>query len=162
MIKHHPKRGKPAARAKNGAKVAVLPPASTTTSRRRSPGWDPYLEGRKIVRHFRKTEGGAITRRTAARRLGISDASLTSLIRARQVVVWTDAQGRFHLPVWQFGPSGIVDGIARCLKHLGADYWAHMKFFLTLAGSAGGCTPLDLLRLGKIKEACRLAKETSG
>lgn len=162
LVKQHPKRGKPPARANKDAKIAVFPPAGTTSSKIRPPPWSPYLKGRKILRHFRTAEDGAITRSAAARRLGISDASLTSLIRERQVVFWTDAQGRFHLPVWEFGPSGIVDGIARCLRHLGSDYWGHMKFFLSPTKSAGGCTPLDLLRLGKVTEACRVAKETLG
>lgn len=125
-----------------------------------APGdWDPYKEGRRLVAFFRKAEGGALDRRAAAERLDLTLAQLHTRVQERKVVVWTDGKGSFHFPTWQFGASGILPGVADCLRHLGRDTWGHMRFFLTPTESAGGKTPLELLREGRTGEAVALARQ---
>lgn len=122
--------------------------------------WDPFAEGRRLVAFYREEEGGALDRRAAAGRLDLSLAQLYNRVKQRKVVVWTDGAGRLHFPAWQFGASGMLPGVADCLRHLGRDSWGHMRFFLTPAESAGGKTPLELLRGNRIREAVDLARQT--
>lgn len=121
--------------------------------------WDPFKEGRRLVAFYRKAEGGSLDRRAAARRLELTLAELYTRVKQRKVLVWTDGAGRLRFPAWQFGVSGMLPGVTDCLRHLGRDSWGHMRFFLTPAESAGGKTPLGLLRENRTGEAVALARQ---
>lgn len=148
-------------RRARGKAVAIPSPKDRGVVIKAKQDWDPYEAGRILVRNFARAEGGSISRTKAAARLGIRPEELNHLIRTKRLVVMADSKGRFHVPVWQFGPTGILPGISDCLRHLGADYWGHMRFFLTPVETANGRTPLELLRKNRIAEAVTIARETS-
>ncbi len=126
--------------------------------------WDPIEEGRQMVESLKQAEGGPVDRVEAAKRLNLGLAQLYNRIKAtpKEVITWLDAAGRFRFPSWQFGVNGMLPGVKECLATLAdpTDDWAVMRFFLTPAESAGGKSPLTLLRDGNIAEATALARQT--
>jgi hypothetical protein len=123
-----------------------------------SKPWNPHREGKRILEKLKNAEGGAWDPAIAAHHLGISVEELHQLAAKRSVVAWTDPDGGFHFPTWQFGEAGLLPGILGCLSELrGSDEWAVMRFFLSVAESAGNVSPLHLLRQGKIERALKAA-----
>lgn len=122
--------------------------------------WDPFAAGRRAIEALKTAEGGAITPAEAALRLDIGRAQLYNRMKATRLVTWVDAAGRYRCPVWQFGINGLLPGVEECLSilaKLGTDEWAVMRFFLTESESAGGVSPLNLLRKGDVESAKQLA-----
>jgi len=121
--------------------------------------WNPWAEGRKMVRALKQAEGGALNQVEMAERLGVTVDALQVWTAERQVVAWEDGAKTFRYPVWQLGNHGLMPGIRECLAELSSsDKWAIMRFFLTPSEQLGNRTPLALVRNGQIADAIELAR----
>lgn len=141
------------------AELAEVRRTSAAVAAVTSKAWDPYKEGRRLVKKMKRQEGGAIRLELAAKRLDVSVTDLINRVHAKKVVVWTDETGRCHFPKWQFKGHGMLRGVVACLEILDThDYWAVMRFFLSPSEQAGDITPLQLIRDGRIKAAKEVAR----
>ncbi len=157
-----------ASAAAQGYTLAFVPTHQITTAKAASAAarppeekFDPYEVGRRAVEALKLAEGGSLSRTEAAARLNLSLAGLYLRLQKRQIVAWTDANGRMRFPVWQFGANGMLPGIVDCLEALGrGDEWAVMRFFLTPNASMGFKSALTFLREGNVDAAKEMAKRS--
>ena len=139
----------------------TTPKAASAAARTPEEKFDPYEVGRRAVEALKLAEGGSLSRTEAAARLNLSLAGLYLRLQKRQIVAWTDANGRMRFPVWQFGANGMLPGIVDCLEALGRDdEWAVMRFFLTPVESMGSKSALTFLREGRIDLAKEMAERS--
>ena len=64
-------------------------------------------------------------------------------------------QGKWRFPLWQFdadGPNGVIDGLAQVLQALQVSNLAKARWLQKPHPVFGGCTPLDLLRHGRLED----------
>jgi hypothetical protein len=106
-----------------------------------------------------EAEGGSISAPEVARILGLTRQGVDYQRREGLLIAWRTSEGRWHYPVWQFSPHGMLPGIRECLKELETDpEWGAMIFFLSRRDSLGGKRPLDLLKEGRLEEALSAAR----
>lgn len=122
----------------------------------------PYELGRRAVERLKAAEGGALSRVEAAALLKISLPGLYGRVRRREVVAWTESNGKLRFPKWQFGDNGMLPGVQECLVELGKmDEWAVMRFFLTPNPSEEDRSALEFLREGQIERAVEMARRSA-
>ena len=131
---------------------------ATGNERKKNVAWDPYEAGRRAVESLKRVGGVALSREAAADRLNVTLATIYNRISKNEIVVWTDADGLFRFPKWQFAVRGMLPGVSECLQILDSrDHWAVMRFFLSPSAMTGDATPLQLLQQGRIAEARAVA-----
>jgi hypothetical protein len=109
-------------------------------------------------------EGGSLSSEEVARLLRISKTAVLKRLEAGRLLAWREERlqaARF--PRWQFGEHGeVLAGLTDLLECLdqdpALDPWSKILFFLQKKSRLNDRRPLDLLREGKIKEACLAAQ----
>jgi len=150
-----------ASAAAQGYTLAFVPTHQITAAKAASAAarppeekFDPYEVGRRAVEALKLAEGGSLSRTEAAVRLNLSLAGLYLRLQKRQIVAWTDANGRMRF-------NGMLPGIVDCLEALGrGDEWAVMRFFLTPNASMGFKSALTFLREGNVDAAKEMAERS--
>jgi len=111
-----------ASAAARGYTLAFIPThrikaAGTASASTRFPGgeFDPYEVGRRAVEALKLAEGGSLSRTEAAARLNLSLAGLYLRLQKRQIVAWTDANGRMRFAVWRQRHATRDCGLSRSL-----------------------------------------------
>ncbi len=122
------------------------------------------VRGMEVREQLAEAEGGSLSSEEAARLLGISKTAVLKRLEAGRLLAWREERlqaARF--PRWQFDEQGrVVAGLTEVLEILNQDQrldaWGKVLFFLQVKAGLGGRRPLDLLRLGKVKEVCLAAQ----
>ncbi len=115
-----------------------------------------------------EAEGGSLSSEEVARLLGISKTAVLKRLDAGKLLAWREERLKAaRFPQWQFDQRGqVIAGLIDVLEHLYAnpqlDDWAKVLFFLQSRPSLDDQRPLDLLRAGRVNEACRAAQSYAG
>jgi excisionase family DNA binding protein len=118
--------------------------------------------GLEARQQLAEAEGGSLSSDEVASLLGISKTAVLRRLEAGRLVAWREGRlqaARF--PLWQFERHGrVLAGLETVLKTLNhaqrLDAWGKVLFFLQ--GSLGNKRPLDLLREGRVEDACLAAE----
>ena len=119
------------------------------------PGYASPAEG---LAFLLGQEGGCSTLESAAAALNTDAAAVAGMIGRGEVVGYRDREGQYHVPVWQFAPSGgLVPGIAEVLAEIrevlpNSGPLFGFSFFLQPDPLCGDQTPLEALRSGRIAD----------
>ena len=107
-----------------------------------------------------RAEGGSLSSAEAARLLGISKTAVLRRLGAGQMVAWHEGRRQAaRFPRWQFDRHGrLLVGLGEVLGTLNRsqrlDSWGKLLFFLLPQSNFGHKRPLELLREGRLEEAC--------
>lgn len=120
--------------------------------------------GLETRQQLMEAEGGSLSSEETARLLRISKTAVLKRLTAGRLLAWREERlqaARF--PRWQFDKNGrVLPGLTRVLSCLqddaGLDAWGMILFFLQTKSALGEKRPLDLLREGRVKEACLAAQ----
>jgi hypothetical protein len=115
------------------------------------PSTDPLakarLRGVIAMRELLRGEGGSLTAKEVAERLGISRQAVDKRRKAGQLLALEPPKRGLHYPAWQFVDGGTLPGLAPVLDALrDHDAWAQARFFVSGNRRLGGLRPIDLLR----------------
>ena len=111
-----------------------------------------------------RAEGGSLSSAEVARMLGTSKAAVLRRLEAGQMLAWHEGRRQVaRFPRWQFDRHGrLLVGLEEVLGTLNRsqrlDSWGKLLFFLLPQGSFGHKRPLDLLREGRLEDACFAAE----
>ena len=136
---------------------------STSPKAKVSPKTEPRLaaaiaRGEVVRRKLAAGEGGSTSTARAARRLGVSQATVLRRWRRHRLIAWKHGIV-VRVPVWQFSGGKMVSGTEEVLQIFRSeDQWRLLRYFLGKRVSLGGRRPLDLLREGKAAEVIAHAK----
>ncbi len=122
------------------------------------------MRGMETRQQLAEAEGGSLSSEEVARMLRISKTAVLKRLAAGRLLAWREERlqaARF--PRWQFNEHGeVLAGFTDVLAILQQDErlnaWGKVLFFLQGKGGPVGRRPLDWLREGKLKEACRAAR----
>lgn len=122
------------------------------------------VRGVEARQKLAEAEGGSLSSEDAARLLRISKTAVLKRLESGRLLAWREERlqaARF--PRWQFDVHGqVLAGLEEVLSILNRDErldaWGKVLFFLRDESSHGHRRPLDLLREGKLKEACLAAE----
>jgi len=120
------------------------------------------VRGLEVRQGLVEAEGGSLSSEEAARLLRISKTAVLKRLGAGRLLAWREERlqaARF--PRWQFDEHGhVLAGLEEVLAILNQDErldaWGKILFFLQEKSTLDGRRPLDLLRIGKLKQV-RLA-----
>jgi len=112
-------------------------------------------------------EGGSLSAREAAQRLGISKAAILKRYHKGSIIAWREErQNATRFPAWQFKDNKVLEGLGKVLQVLNAgsrlDDVGRMLFFLSNIGFLGGKRPLDCLRAGELAKVLQAAQGYGG
>jgi hypothetical protein len=106
-----------------------------------------------------EAEGGTLTVREVANRLGIVQRAVEERRRAGQLLAFPMRRIRYVYPVWQFRSHGLLPGFEETLMALGTpNPWARAAFFLAKNVYLNGVSPLAELRRGHVADVLRAAR----
>lgn len=109
--------------------------------------------GRRMKDAMLGAEGGVLSPKDAAARLGVSISDLSA-----QPLFELERDGEVVYPAFQFGDDGLLPGLARVIGVCRIDdRWMRVNMMLTGDARLGGRRPIDLLREGRIDEVVRAA-----
>jgi hypothetical protein len=119
--------------------------------------------GMEARQKLAEAEGGSLSSEEVARLLRISKTAVLKRLEAGRLLAWREERlqaARF--PRWQLDEHGqVLAGLTEVLDALNQDQsldaWGKILFFLQSKSSLRGKRPLDLLREGKVKQACQAA-----
>lgn len=104
-------------------------------------------------------EGGTLTVRDVAARLGVVQRVVEERRRAGTLLAFPARGIRYVYPAWQFGAHGLLPGVEEVLTILETrDPWVRASFLLAKNAYLGGAAPLDELRRGHMAEVRRAAQ----
>lgn len=123
---------------------------------------DPLAEARLRDLGVRETilrsEGGVLTVKEVAQRLGISRQAVHNRRRAGRLLALPLGQHRYVYPAWQLESGAILPGIEDVLTEFyEIDPWTQAAFFLSENSYLNGRRPLDELRRGHVESVRRAA-----
>lgn len=126
------------------------------------------MRGLETRQQLAEAEGGSLSSEEVARVLRISKTAVLKRLAAGRLLAWREERlqaARF--PRWQFTEHGeVLAGFTEVLAILQQDErldtWGKVLFFLQEKSGPGGRRPLDWLREGRLKEACRAARAYAG
>ena len=121
------------------------------------------VRGLEARQQLAEAEGGSLSSEEVAQLLRMSKTAVLKRLEVGRLLAWREERlqaARF--PRWQFDEHGQVRaGVEEVLVILNQDdrldAWAKILFFLQEKSSLQGRRPLDLLREGKLKQACLAA-----
>jgi hypothetical protein len=120
------------------------------------PGYATLGEGLKALLTM---EGGCITIAEARKRF--QRPRIASQIKKGEVLAFRSADGRVHVPVWQFTPDGLaLDGmpaVTRAARKAPGKDLAVFCFLLQPSPMLGLRTPLEALRGGETRQVLAAA-----
>lgn len=104
-------------------------------------------------------EGGALTVREVASRLGVVQRAVEERRRAGQLLAFPMRRIRYVYPAWQFRSHGLLPGFEASLMALQMpNPWARAAFFLGKNVYLDGESPLAELRRGHIADVMRAVR----
>ena len=121
-----------------------------------------HERGDSVRRKVVNAEGGSLSATEAARKLGISKATVLRRCKKRMLIAWrTTSKSPVRVPVWQFHRRKVMGGIEETLRVLNRDKlindFGRILFFLSKFSLLGGRRPLDCLRKGEVTKVLRTA-----
>lgn len=121
-----------------------------------------YVRAIPTLRKALADEGGSVNAADAAKRLGVSRATVLRRYREKRLVGWRDYHGaEVRFPVWQFHNNGLLPGIEDVLAVFRRENYlgdiGTTLFFVSRYYSLDGQRPLDCLREGNVEDAVRTA-----
>lgn len=121
-----------------------------------------YVRAIPSLRKMLVTEGGSINATEAAKRLGVSRATVLRRFREKRLAGWRDYHGaEVRFPVWQFTKDGLLPGFEEVMEIFRNENYrddiATILFFVSQYYSLDGQRPLDCLREGNVEDALRTA-----
>jgi hypothetical protein len=127
------------------------------------PSTDPLakarLRGVIAMRELLRGDGGSLTAKEVAERLGISRQAVDKRRKAGQLLALEPPKRGLHYPAWQFVDDGTLPGFAWVLDALrDHDAWAQARFFVSGNARLGGRRPVDLLRKGSLEPVLSAAR----
>ena len=110
--------------------------------------FDPYLRGQEIINFLKGIEAPHLNQEVVCQKLKITPTDLTDLRGRHQIVFWTEENGEYTYPSWQFNDEGLfLDGIQDILQVFCVDdTWRIVSYFLMPRFQLQDHTPLSLLR----------------
>lgn len=117
-----------------------------------------HQRGTRARAQLLEAEGGTLTVRDVAERLGVAQRSVEERRHAGRLLAFPVRRIRYVYPRWQFGPHGILPGFEEALTALGTpNPWACAAFFLAKNLYLDGASPLAELRRGHVADVVRAA-----
>lgn len=117
------------------------------------------LRGSDIRAQLLNAEGGVLTVREVAQRLGVVQRTVEERRRAGRLLAFPVRRVRYVYANWQFSPHGMLPGFEEALLTLETNNpWARAAFFLGKNIYLNGASPLTELRHGKIADVMRAAQ----
>ena len=104
-------------------------------------------------------EGGTLTVREVAERLGTVQRAVEERRRAGRLLAFPMRRVRYVYPAWQFESHGLVPGFEEALMALETpNPWVRAAFFLARNIYLDGVSPLAALRRGHGADVLRVAQ----
>ncbi len=104
-------------------------------------------------------EGGTLTVREAAARLGVVQRAVEERRRAGRLLAFPMRRVRYVYPAWQFASHGLLPGFEEAMMALETpNSWARAAFFLARNIYLDGVSPLAALRRGHGADVLRAAR----
>ena len=108
--------------------------------------------GKQVYLQLQAAEGGSLSTKEVATKLGISQTTILRRYRQEQIFAWHEGQN-LRFPAWQFHKNQVLVGIKEVLHLFNTDQRlddaGRLLFFLSNLGFLEGKRPLDYLRDGK-------------
>lgn len=120
-----------------------------------------FARGRRTRADLPGAAGGTPTAAEVTRRQGLTRQAVEQRRRAgRLLALPTDRRG-YAYPAWQFGPDGVLPGLAEALADLDLHSpWTRAAFLLGGNIYPNGASPLGELRRGNIATVRRAAQSS--
>lgn len=108
--------------------------------------------GAEMKRQLLLEEGGVLSAKDFAERLGITPLELGRM-RKRNEVFWLVVGNDIVYPSFQIGKKGLLPGIGDMIDSFASDDpWVHVYVMLTGDLRLGGWRPIDALREGRVDD----------
>ena len=137
---------------------ALETPDALGTLQGRNPLTAARLRGLLARSHLLDAEGGALTVDDVAKILRLTRQGVDKRRRAGKLLGLDTGRRGYLYPAWQFGPDGLLPGLAEVLEIMNVhDPWMRTAFFLNRNEYLAGETPLAELRRGHVDDVRRAA-----
>jgi hypothetical protein len=118
--------------------------------------------GLRVRTYLLEAEGGTLTVKEVAERLGTVQRDVEERRRAGRLIAFPIPRVWYVYPVWQFGPDGTLPALEEILTALDThNPWQQAAFFLAKNVYLNSASPLAELRRGNVA-AVRRAAEAYG
>jgi hypothetical protein len=134
------------------AEVAPLaPPAADPLAAARA-------RGARAKGELLRAAGGGLRLADAARRMGVTPQAVHARRKRGTLLAVPQPNGEHLYPACQFGPDGVLPGLAAVLQAFAVESpWTRLAVLLAPADSLGGRTPLNALSAGDAEGAATAA-----
>lgn len=115
--------------------------------------------GHRVRAQLLEAEGGTLTVKEVAERLGTVQREIDERRRIGRLVAFPARRVRYVYPAWQFGPDGTLTALEEILAALDVrNPWQQAAFFLAKNVYLGGASPLAERRRGNVAAVQRAAR----
>ncbi|MGC4192758.1 MAG: hypothetical protein QM589_16565 [Thermomicrobiales bacterium] len=149
--------------ASEGSDYAVLlalldQPEVLAALRARDPLAPARLRGLRSREVLLMSEGGTLTAQEVGAMLGVTRQAVDNRRKRGKLVAVELGRRGYAYPAWQFRAGSVLPGLDRVLEvFAGSGVWALLAFILNGNAWLDGERPLDVLRAGRVEDACRAA-----
>jgi hypothetical protein len=118
-----------------------------------------FIRGIEEKRRLIEEHGGVLTSDQVGRIIGITRQAVEKRRQAGKLVALATGRHGYRYSIWQFQESGTLPGLEDVLGVLAPyDEWMKTIFFVGRNPRLGDCSPLEMLKAGKVNQVLDAAQ----